>query len=233
MRNLGTILLAACLAGFASLAGAANTVATCPTATPGTVWAKGAWLPCSANASGPIPLPATAIVADMSTGGCVGTCSTTFSWLLASNVKATDSVWSPSGNVWITAVAANSLATVVTTPPAGPSAQAIVSWSAPTAFTDGTPINVPLTYNVYRGSSATTLTKLTNVTGLSYTDPAGSATPTTYFYGSPRPARVARNQRLPWRDPRPCGARVATRFSGRRRQVSRMAEGRSRRNGAG
>ena len=61
-------------------------------------------------------------------------------------------------------------------------AQATLTWAAPTTNTNGTPITVPLTYNVYRGGSATTLTKLTNVSALTYVDPAGSATPTTYFY---------------------------------------------------
>lgn len=59
---------------------------------------------------------------------------------------------------------------------------AVLTWGAPTVFTNGATIAVPLTYNVYRGASAATLTKLTNVTGVTYTDVAGSATPTTYFY---------------------------------------------------
>jgi hypothetical protein len=61
-------------------------------------------------------------------------------------------------------------------------AQATLTWSAPTTNTSGSPITVPLTYNVYRGASAATLLKLTNVSALTYVDPAGSATPTTYFY---------------------------------------------------
>jgi hypothetical protein len=61
-------------------------------------------------------------------------------------------------------------------------AQATLTWTAPTVNTSGSAITVPLTYNVYRGSSAATLLKLTNVSALTYVDPAGSATPTTYFY---------------------------------------------------
>jgi hypothetical protein len=61
-------------------------------------------------------------------------------------------------------------------------AQVVLTWAAPIDYTNGAVIAAPLTYNVYRGASATTLLKLTNVTGLTYTDVAGSATPTTYFY---------------------------------------------------
>jgi hypothetical protein len=75
-----------------------------------------------------------------------------------------------------------SAATTVSPLPVTYLAQATLTWAAPTANTNGTPITVPLTYNVYRGSSATTLTKLTNVSALTYVDPAGSATPTTYYY---------------------------------------------------
>jgi hypothetical protein len=66
-------------------------------------------------------------------------------------------------------------------PPVLPAA-ANLSWTAPATFVDGTAITVPLTYNVYRGATAATLTKLTNVTGTVYTDPAGSAAATTYIY---------------------------------------------------
>jgi hypothetical protein len=67
-------------------------------------------------------------------------------------------------------------------PPPPNANAAVLTWTAPTQNTDGTTITAPLTYNVYRGASATALTKLTSVSALTYTDPAGSATPTTYFY---------------------------------------------------
>lgn len=59
---------------------------------------------------------------------------------------------------------------------------ATLTWVAPTTYTNGAPITGALTYNVYRGATAAALTKLTSVTGLTYIDQAGSATPTTYFY---------------------------------------------------
>lgn len=67
-------------------------------------------------------------------------------------------------------------------PPPSVAASAVVSWQAPTVDSAGNPLTIALTYNLYRGTSATQLTKLASVAGLSYTDPAGSATPTTYFY---------------------------------------------------
>lgn len=181
MRTLGTLLLASCLALIAGLSNAANnTVATCPSATPGAVWGANTWLPCSAVVYASVPVAATAVVADMH--------GSVFSWMLASNVLAADEVWAENSTVtagsWLTAVPPNFSFTPSgpVTPPVANGSQAVVSWTAPANFTDGTPVNVPLTYNVYRGTSAAALTKLTNVTGLTYTDPAGSATPITYFY---------------------------------------------------
>jgi hypothetical protein len=81
-----------------------------------------------------------------------------------------------------TPTAAWSAGTATSPLPVAPPAQAVLTWTAPTTNTNGTPIIVPLTYNVYRGSSITTLRKLTTVAALTYTDPAGSATPTTYYY---------------------------------------------------
>jgi hypothetical protein len=96
-------------------------------------------------------------------------------------------VWQFNGTDWYSkasATAAWSAGTTVSPLPAMPTylAQATLTWIAPTLNTNGTPITAPLTYNVYRGSSATTLTKLTNVSALTYVDPAGSATPTMYYY---------------------------------------------------
>jgi|HubBroStandDraft_5_1064220.scaffolds.fasta_scaffold102517_3 hypothetical protein len=58
---------------------------------------------------------------------------------------------------------------------AGPSAT--LTWTAPTVNTDGSPVSGTLTYNVYSGATATTLTKLqSGVTGLTVSIPgvAGS-----------------------------------------------------------
>jgi hypothetical protein len=68
----------------------AQTAASCPTAQPGGLWAKNAWLPCSAS---PVyvaqPVAATTLVSDMRcpASGCV------FSWQLGPNVLPTDQVW--------------------------------------------------------------------------------------------------------------------------------------------
>jgi hypothetical protein len=75
-----------------------------------------------------------------------------------------------------------SAATTVSPLPASVPTQAVLNWTAPATDTNGAPISVPLTYNVYRGLNATSMAKLTNVSGLSYIDPAGSTSPTTYFY---------------------------------------------------
>jgi hypothetical protein len=71
-----------------------QTVSSCPTATPGTVWSKGEWLPCSTTVVYIAePVPATAPVSDMrcpiapATGVCV------FSWQLGPKVLPTDQVW--------------------------------------------------------------------------------------------------------------------------------------------
>src|SRR3984957_8477633 len=71
-----------------------QTVSSCPTATPGTVWSKGAWLPCSTTVAYIAqPVATTAVVSDMrcpippATGACV------FSWQLGPKVLPTDGVW--------------------------------------------------------------------------------------------------------------------------------------------
>jgi hypothetical protein len=64
---------------------------------------------------------------------------------------------------------------------APPAAAAVLTWTAPLADASGQPLTVALTYNIYRGASASTLTKLSNTALLTYTDP-GSATVMTYFY---------------------------------------------------
>lgn len=65
--------------------------------------------------------------------------------------------------------------------PAAPSA--VLTWSPPTQFTDGTPITGAITYNVYQGTSATTLTKVASgVTGSTQTISTGLVDGATYFW---------------------------------------------------
>lgn len=153
---------------------AAPTVATCPAQTAGTVWAANTWLPCPTVVYVAIPVPAAAIVADMSAGG------TPVTWQLASAVLTTDNVWN--GTVWLPATSANfSFVGSATVPPPPFTTTAVLSWTAPTANVDGsTPANLA-GYNVYSGPSITGLTLLTSVglTQLSYTATVGVGT--TYF----------------------------------------------------
>jgi hypothetical protein len=62
---------------------------------------------------------------------------------------------------------------------------AILSWSAVTTYTDGTtiPTSCPVTYNIYQGATATTLTKVaTGVTTLTNTITTGLSDGNTYFW---------------------------------------------------
>jgi hypothetical protein len=60
--------------------------------------------------------------------------------------------------------------------------RALLTWS-PVSVPPGIAASVPITYNVYRGSSATTLAKLAGgISSTTYTDPISSATPVTYAY---------------------------------------------------
>ena len=164
------------LALLAAIPAGAQTVASCQTSG---VWPTGSFLPCTSVTYITQPIPATANVADMR---CPATGACAFSW--TPSVLPTDQVWAkttalPAGT-WV-------LASTLTFAGAGtpaPKAQAVLTWIAPTTDVSGNPLpaGLGLTYNVYRGSSATSLTKLTNVSALTYTDPAGSTTPTTYFY---------------------------------------------------
>jgi len=185
MTRFALLLAALCL--FAGPTLHAQTVASCPTATAGSNWATGAWLPCTPGATYIAqPIPASAIINDMRCplpAGTPGTC--TFSWQLSTAVLPTDQVWvqttaAPAGT-WVMASTLNLPSAII--PVSNPNT-AILTWVAPTTTAAGAPLpaGIALTYNVYRGMSATTLTKLTNVSALTYTDPAGSTTPTTYFY---------------------------------------------------
>jgi hypothetical protein len=61
---------------------------------------------------------------------------------------------------------------------------ATLTWTAPTTYSDGTtiPSGVVITYNVYQGTSATTLTQLiSGVSALTYSS-TGLNSGTTYFF---------------------------------------------------
>jgi hypothetical protein len=62
---------------------------------------------------------------------------------------------------------------------------ATLTWTAPTTYTDGTtiPTTVALSYNVYQGTSATSLTKVaTGVTALTSTITTGLVDGNTYYW---------------------------------------------------
>jgi hypothetical protein len=66
-----------------------QTVASCPTATPGSTWnPKTQWLECSDLTYIAEPVPATSLINDMR---CNGAC--VFSWVLPTNVLPTDQTW--------------------------------------------------------------------------------------------------------------------------------------------
>lgn len=60
---------------------------------------------------------------------------------------------------------------------------ATLTWTAPTTRTDGSPLSAVASYNVYRGTSATTLTKLATVTApaTGYVDSAAINGATNYY----------------------------------------------------
>lgn len=62
---------------------------------------------------------------------------------------------------------------------------ATLAWTAPTQYSDGTaiPSSVVITYNIYQGTSASTLTKVTSgVTTLTSTVTAGLSDGVTYYF---------------------------------------------------
>ena len=99
----------------ASHAARAQSVASCPSATAGTVWPAKSWLPCKTAVTYVAqPIPLTTIMNDMrcpTSGACV------FSWLVASSVLPTDQVWTTTSaqttGKWLYA----SQLSFVTTPP--------------------------------------------------------------------------------------------------------------------
>lgn len=79
------------------------------------------------------------------------------------------SVSTNGGVTWSWATVASLGLSGAVTPPVPTSAT--LTWVAPTTDTTGAPLTVPLTYNVYRGASATVLTLLLKgVTGLTAVD---------------------------------------------------------------
>lgn len=89
-------------------------------------------------------------------------------------------------SVWSTLAALHIPLYSATLPPSGPptvpSGTLTLQWNAPTQNTDGTPLTNISAYNIYQGPSATTLVKVSSVTGqsLSYTTPP-VAVGTYYF----------------------------------------------------
>jgi hypothetical protein len=167
------MLLGSLLALLAAVPAMGQTVATCPTATPG-VWAAGSWLPCIAVVNAPLPLPSSALVADMSKGPVL-------SWTLASNVQPSDNVWSSSANKWVLAAAPNFIV-VTTAPPVIIGSTATLSWTAPTANTDGTPLTDLVSYNLLMGTSATTLSKVANIPAPATSYAFKGLVPGTYWF---------------------------------------------------
>jgi hypothetical protein len=170
----------------------AQNVATCSTATDGTVTTGNAVTPCTGTLSyiGP-SVPATAIIADMRCGGSPVTCPT--SWMLASKVSLTgDQVWGLKSS---TLTAGNEhwyvpsgLLTIGTAPNPPPSPTPTtgtgtftLTWIAPTLNTDGSIVSIA-SYNIFQGASATTLAKVANVLApvTSYLTPA--LPPGTYWF---------------------------------------------------
>jgi hypothetical protein len=62
--------------------------------------------------------------------------------------------------------------------------QAVLTWNAPTTYTDNTaiPSTVAITYNVYQGNTATSLAKVASVTALTDTITTGLRDGTTYYW---------------------------------------------------
>lgn len=84
------IIIAFAVLLFAAPVAFSQTVSTCPTATPGSVWSKTTFLPCSRAVDFLAqPVSKSAIVSDLrcAASGCQG------SWQFGSNVRLTDQVW--------------------------------------------------------------------------------------------------------------------------------------------
>jgi len=83
--------------------------------------------------------------------------------------------------VWMKIAAALAGASVAPTPIL--LQRALLTWSPVTTAAAGGPLPAAVTYNVYRGSSATTLAKLAGgIAGTTYTDTINNVTPVTYAY---------------------------------------------------
>ena len=66
---------------------------------------------------------------------------------------------------------------------APPPPSAVLTWTAPTTNTDGTPIIGAITYNVYQGLTAASLVQVaTGVTALTQTITTGLVDGTTYYW---------------------------------------------------
>jgi hypothetical protein len=91
------------------------------------------------------------------------------------------------GGFFSAALVALALVTSLAAPAMAQSAvaapSAVLTWTAPTTFTDGTPITGTITYNVYQGTAANALTKVaTGVTTLTDTISTGLVDGATYYW---------------------------------------------------
>lgn len=163
LKYLGAALLA-----LLCLPATAQTVATCASATPGTAFATGQWLPCTPPAIYLVPAQGQ-IVAKLNSGSGAG-------WVLSSTLLPTDYVWAET--VAVPAGAWVKVSTLAFAPPY--TARASISWTAPTANTDGSALTDLAGYKVYSGPSATTLTVLAGV-GLVLAYQSNVGVGTTYF----------------------------------------------------
>lgn len=173
-------LLGLLLAASAAQAQTPN-VGSCPTAIPGAVWAANSFQPCSTT---PLyiaqPVSATAIISDMR---CTAAGVCTFTWQTASNVLATDQVWTgtPTTGTWAKASTINGPWNTPN-PPTNVTV-AHLSWTPSTLDTTGKALTSQVTYSVWKGSTPTTVTNLvTTTTALAATDSITSSVPVTVYY---------------------------------------------------
>lgn len=60
--------------------------------------------------------------------------------------------------------------------------QAVLSWTAPTTYTDGTPVTDPITYTVYQGLQGETKVKVGSTAAVTYSVGTGLLTGKTYCW---------------------------------------------------
>ncbi len=128
-----------------------------------------------------VPATADTQTFNTSTGAACWVTQTTCLWRKLSAMASTDQVMSRTGTDGSTeGWHARSTVTYVATVPAAGTGKATLTWSAPTVNTDGSAITDALTYNVYRGPSATAFTLLKAGATSPYVD-SGLAAGTHYY----------------------------------------------------